>query len=1023
LNIYAATSNTGNAPSFYYSVYQVDADGLSNPILIASGSNEPVLITNLQSSQTLYDVALYVPSYTLTNSTKRIQLQLFVNSGVTARTAYFEFRSGAISHLHTTLAITAGSTGATGPTLPVQGSGTGSILLQNAGNSNVYFSNSLQIANTGATQYISVSGDILPTQTNVFNIGSPTNRFNSLWLTGSTLYLGAGSISADASGTIYTTNAAGVTGSVGSTGPTGPTPQGTTFGDYLYWNGTAWVVGSTSVLLGANAGQTNQATGSVAIGYQAGNSNQSTGSVAIGYQAGFTGQNPYSVALGYQAGFTGHGTGSIAIGYQAGYADAIGPNSIAIGTQAGQYGLGSNTVAIGYLAGPTGSAFSNNIILNAAGTGLNPSTGSALYVNPIRNTLGSATSIADTSAVLFYNATTNEVTYGSKSLTNNIQTEQFMVAGGSGTNVLGYSYEGTNWYPCASGNSLFSTVNGVAWNGSLWVAVGAGAATGLHTLAHSSDGINWTGDGSGVFTTQGYGVAWNGSLWVAGGSGTNTIAYSSDGINWTGLGLVFPTTGFGVAWNGSLWVAAGNNAGTGQIAYSSDGINWTVKTVLTGTTRAIAWNGSLWVVVGTSSPSTNPKITYSYDGINWTTTAISFTSSTIFGVASNGPLWVATGSSTSQNHYMHSYDGINWVGDGSGVFLNGGNAVAWNGSLWVAGGSSSATTSSLAYSYNGINWTGLGRSVFTTANAIASRRVLPYVGNQQIPLQVKSNTAISIGGGAGNSQQGTGSIAIGYQAGFTGQKFYSVALGYQAGFTGHGTGSIAIGYQAGYADATGPNSIAIGTQAGQFGLGSNSIAIGNLAGPTGAAFSNNIILNAAGSALNPSTGSAFYAAPIRQYSDTSSTVLFYNTTSSEVTYQSGEWTAYTPTWAADTGSVSIGNGQIVGSYKQIGKTVFFTARIQLGSSSSVSGSSGWRVGLPVTSVASPSVIANATYLDNGVAYYNGVANNEYNGSTTYVSPLCLVTGVTGTLTQVGSTQPFTWGNQDSLLITGTYQAI
>jgi hypothetical protein len=133
------------------------------------------------------------------------------------------------------------------------------------------------------------------------------------------------------------------------TGPTGPTPQGTTFGNYLYWNGTAWVVGSTSVLLGANAGQTNQATGAVAIGYQAGNSNQSTGSVAIGYQAGYTGQNAYSVALGYQAGFTGQGTGSVAIGYRAGYTGQA-PYSIAI---------------------------------NAGPTGLNP-TNSGLYVSPIR---------------------------------------------------------------------------------------------------------------------------------------------------------------------------------------------------------------------------------------------------------------------------------------------------------------------------------------------------------------------------------------------------------------------------------------------------------------------------------------------------------------------------------------------------------------------------------------------------------------------------------------------------------------
>jgi len=120
------------------------------------------------------------------------------------------------------------------------------------------------------------------------------------------------------------------------------------------------------------------------------------------------------------------------------------------------------------------------------------------------------------------------------------------------------------------------------------------------------------------------------------------------------------------------------------------------------------------------------------------------------------------------------------------------------------------------------------------------------VGNQQIPLKVKSNEAIAIGGGAGNSTQGTGSIAIGYQAGFTGQNFYSVALGYQAGFTGQGTGSVAIGYRAGYTGQA-PYSIAIN------------------AGPTG---------------LNPAN-SGFYVSPIRANTSTSATyALYYNFSSS-----------------------------------------------------------------------------------------------------------------------------------------------
>ncbi len=125
LNIFAATSVTGSAPSFYYSIFEVNADGSSNPIQIVSGSNEPVQLINTQLSQLIYDVPLYVPYYLLTDSTKRIQIQLFVNAGPNqSRTAYFEFRSGAVSHLHTTLAITPGSTGPTGPTGFISATGT-----------------------------------------------------------------------------------------------------------------------------------------------------------------------------------------------------------------------------------------------------------------------------------------------------------------------------------------------------------------------------------------------------------------------------------------------------------------------------------------------------------------------------------------------------------------------------------------------------------------------------------------------------------------------------------------------------------------------------------------------------------------------------------------------------------------------------------------------------------------------------------------------------------------------------------
>ena len=77
-----------------------------------------------------------------------------------------------------------------------------------------------------------------------------------------------------------------------------------------------------------------------------------------------------------------------------------------------------------------------------------------------------------------------------------------------------------------------SGCNDVAWNGSLWVAVGPG----VNTIAKSTDGILWTGLGNSIFTESGNSICWNKGYWVAGGSGTNSLAYSINGTEWIGLG-------------------------------------------------------------------------------------------------------------------------------------------------------------------------------------------------------------------------------------------------------------------------------------------------------------------------------------------------------------------------------------------------------------------------------------------------------------------------------------------------------
>jgi hypothetical protein len=175
-------------------------------------------------------------------------------------------------------------------------------------------------------------------------------------------------------------------------------------------------------------------------------------------------------------------------------------------------------------------------------------------------------------------------------------------------NTIAYSYDGIKW--TGVGANIFTNFGlEVAWNGSMWVAVGGGT----NSIAYSYDGINWTGLGSGILSGYGHAIAWNGVMWVATGTGSDTLAYSYDGINWTGLGLaIFSGGAYGVGWNGTMWIAGGE--GTNTIAYSYNGINWIgLGNILFAPGIAVAWNGAMWVALGAGTNT----IAYSYDGINW----------------------------------------------------------------------------------------------------------------------------------------------------------------------------------------------------------------------------------------------------------------------------------------------------------------------------------------------------------------------------------------------------------------------
>jgi hypothetical protein len=254
----------------------------------------------------------------------------------------------------------------------------------------------------------------------------------------------------------------------------------------------------------------------------------------------------------------------------------------------------------------------------------------------------------------------------------------------------------------------------------------------FQTIKYSKDnGATWNNILSGGFKTQGIAVAWNGTIWVAVGQNDllteGLIQYSYDGVYWT-ISTVENTDwsyGLCIAWNGTMWIAGG----TGQTKYSYDGVYWKDLPMPLTNMSTIAWNGNVWV----SGFSTNKVgfsfIYYSYDGFTWIATT-----ARIWGkaVVWNGSMFVMTGNDLDTvNTIQWSNDGINWFTASSGGFSSnsqsgyGGNCIAWNGKTWVVGGQTYNSVNiprngNIQYSYDGKNWlTAVSHSFNLLVNGIS----------------------------------------------------------------------------------------------------------------------------------------------------------------------------------------------------------------------------------------------------------------------------------------------------------------
>jgi hypothetical protein len=133
-----------------------------------------------------------------------------------------------------------------------------------------------------------------------------------------------------------------------------------------------------------------------------------------------------------------------------------------------------------------------------------------------------------------------------------------------------------------------------------------------------------------------------------------------------------------------------------------------------------------------------------------------------------------------------------------------------------------------------------------------------------------------------NNTLTSANVGIGLSAGATSQGDSAVAIGSGAGSLTQGLYSVAIGINAG-TDSQGARSVAIGSNAGRVNQGEYAVAIGRAAGQNNQA-NNTIIINATSGTLNQTTANTFTVAPVRNDVANVSSVMFYNTTSKEITY-------------------------------------------------------------------------------------------------------------------------------------------
>jgi hypothetical protein len=513
-------------------------------------------------------------------------------------------------------------------------------------------------------------------------------------------------------------------------------------------------------------------------------------------------------------------------------------------------GQGFGATAIGYQAG---SSFQDdNAVAVGRQAGYSNQGANAVAVGAYAGYTQSANAVAVGTYAGFSTQNINAVAVGYKAGQNSQGARAVAIGEDAGYNTQGEDAVAVGQKAGFASQGRFAVAigNTAGYSGQSEQAVSIGYGTGLVSQGNAAVAI---GANAASYAQGNLAVA-IGQLAGNTSQGANSVAIGANAAaNVQGNNAVAVGWYAGYDTQGADAVALGQGAG-----YQGQGI----QAVAIGPSAAAVNQGAYAISIGAASGSGQGNAAvaigvsagYSSQGAN--TVAIGRTA----GAFSQGNSAVAVGyfaGNSTQGQYAVA------VGDSAGLTSQGNLAVAigYQAGLTTQGTNSVAVGALAGNANQGTQAVAIGLYAGTTT---------------------QGQYSVAVGGSAGSISQGQESVAVGVNSGSTAQGIGAVSIGASAGASSQGNTSVAVGTSSG-ALSQGANAVAIGLSAGYTGQGTAAVAIGTGAGYTNQG-NNSIILNATAANLNQTTANTFTVAPVRNDVANIGNVMFYNTTSKEITY-------------------------------------------------------------------------------------------------------------------------------------------